>query len=280
MYQAGGTIKNLMDKVASKEYILPAIQREFVWKPAQVCRLFDSLLQGYPFGTFLFWKIKPENRDKYQFYDFVQDYHQRDQPHCDSIDSLADKEFVAVLDGQQRITALNIGLRGSYSWKVAGKWWSSDDAFPLRKLYLNLLGEGEAETSTKYQFEFLTEEQAIKTESEYWFRVGRVLESDIDDLTDELDDSIENKDIRKQARNVLRQLRRTINNEKRAKMPMEWYETLWPDDAARTAHLQAQGISFLVEDISDFASFYDDRKKTLRSRIDMVLNKKTITRHK
>lgn len=210
MYQAGGTIKNLMDKVASKEYILPAIQREFVWKPAQVCRLFDSLLQGYPFGTFLFWKIKPENRDKYQFYDFVQDYHQRDRPHCDSIDSLADKEFVAVLDGQQRITALNIGLRGSYSWKVAGKWWSSDDAFPLRKLYLNLLGEGEAETSTKYQFEFLTEEQAIKTESEYWFRVGRILESDIDDLTDELDDSIENKEIRKQARNVLRQLRRTI----------------------------------------------------------------------
>jgi hypothetical protein len=210
MYQAGGTIKNLMDKVNSKEYILPAIQREFVWKPDQICRLFDSLLQGYPFGTFLFWKIKPENRAKYQFYDFVRNYHQRDFPHCERIEKLEDKEFVAVLDGQQRITALNIGLRGSYSWKVAGKWWSSDDAFPLRKLHLNLLGVENSETNSMYQFEFLTAEQVIQTETDYWFSVDRILESDIDDLTDELDDSIENKETRKLARNVLRQLRRTI----------------------------------------------------------------------
>ena len=32
----------------------PAIQREFVWKPEQIAKLFDSLMQGYPFGTFLF----------------------------------------------------------------------------------------------------------------------------------------------------------------------------------------------------------------------------------
>ena len=199
-----------MDKVDSKEYILPAIQREFVWKPDQICRLFDSLLQGYPFGTFLFWKIKPENRTKYQFYGFVRNYHQRDFPHCERIEKLENKEFVAVLDGQQRITALNIGLRGSYSWKVAGKWWSSDDAFPLRKLHLNLLGTENSETNSMYQFEFLTPEQVIQTETNCWFSVDRILESDIDDLTDELDDSIENKETRKLARNVLRQLRRTI----------------------------------------------------------------------
>ena len=58
MYQAGGTIKDLLTKVEQHDYILPAIQREFVWKPEQICQLFDSLLQGYPFGTFLFWKIK------------------------------------------------------------------------------------------------------------------------------------------------------------------------------------------------------------------------------
>lgn len=52
MYQAGGTIRSLLDKVAEQEYLLPAIQREFVWRPEQICRLFDSLLQGYPFGTF------------------------------------------------------------------------------------------------------------------------------------------------------------------------------------------------------------------------------------
>jgi hypothetical protein len=214
MYQAGGTISKLMEKVADKEYILPAIQREFVWKPDQICRLFDSLLQGYPFGTFLFWKIKPENRNLYQFYDFVRHYHQRDRPHCEQISELPEQEFVAVLDGQQRMTALNIGLRGSYCWKVPGKWWSSDEAFPERKLYLNLLGDPDGESSAVYEFEFLTRDQSTATElpdsSEHWFLVSRILEEDIDELTDELDDLIPDKEARKKARNVLRQLRRTI----------------------------------------------------------------------
>ena len=75
--QTGGTIETLLNKVEQHEYTLPAIQREFVWRPDQICQLFDSLLQGYPFGTFLFWKIKTENLRQYQFYDFMRDYHQR-----------------------------------------------------------------------------------------------------------------------------------------------------------------------------------------------------------
>ena len=42
--------------------MLPAIQREFVWGPDQICRLFDTLMQGYPFGTFLYWQVEPENK--------------------------------------------------------------------------------------------------------------------------------------------------------------------------------------------------------------------------
>ena len=29
----------------------------FVWRPEQVCNLFDSLMQGYPFGEFMFWRV-------------------------------------------------------------------------------------------------------------------------------------------------------------------------------------------------------------------------------
>ena len=62
MYQTGGTIKETLQAIQQSKYVLPAIQREFVWKPEQIARLFDSLMQGYPFGTFLFWKVEGTGR--------------------------------------------------------------------------------------------------------------------------------------------------------------------------------------------------------------------------
>ncbi|HCQ4576774.1 TPA: DUF262 domain-containing protein [Escherichia albertii] len=212
MYQAGGTIRSLLDKVAEQEYLLPAIQREFVWRPEQICRLFDSLLQGYPFGTFLFWKIKPENRDSYQFYQFMQHYHERDNYHCENVTKLPEREFIAVLDGQQRITALNIGLRGSFAWKLTGKWWRNDDAFPVRRLHLNLLSQPDLESGTMYDFEFLTDDKASLDSCEYWFRVGRIMEEE-DALIDEVtDDARLTTGQRKEARSTLRHLCRTIHD--------------------------------------------------------------------
>jgi uncharacterized protein with ParB-like and HNH nuclease domain len=68
-------------RIAKNEWVLPAIQREFVWRPEQTARLFDSLMQGYPFGAFLFWRVEPTSSSKYRFYGFVREYHQRDAPH-------------------------------------------------------------------------------------------------------------------------------------------------------------------------------------------------------
>ena len=49
----------------------------------------------------------------------------------------SDNRF-AVLDGQQRLICLNIGLRGSHTVKLPNKWWDNPDAFPKRYLYLDL----------------------------------------------------------------------------------------------------------------------------------------------
>ena len=46
MYKPGGTISDALIRIQNKSYVLPAIQREFVWKPEQIERLFDSLMQG------------------------------------------------------------------------------------------------------------------------------------------------------------------------------------------------------------------------------------------
>ena len=87
VYQTGHTIEKTLDQIHRHDLVLPAIQREFVWHPEQIGRLFDSLMQGYPFGTFLYWRVDAENSGKFKFYDFVLDYHERDDPHCTQLGS-------------------------------------------------------------------------------------------------------------------------------------------------------------------------------------------------
>lgn len=176
MYKPGGTIADALGRIQNKSYVLPAIQREFVWKPEQIERLFDSLMQGYPFGTFLFWKVEGETSGKFKFYDFVLNYHQRDAAHCPELGRLHSQTVTAVLDGQQRLTALNIGLRGSMAIKQPNKWWTNPDAFPVRTLRLDLLASPSAdEDGVRYRFRFLDDQQASRHEGACWFNVPDIL---------------------------------------------------------------------------------------------------------
>ncbi|PPS21006.1 DUF262 domain-containing protein [Brachyspira murdochii] len=116
MSYKSNTIKNIIDGIYEKNYVLPAIQREFVWKPEQIIKLFDSILRGYPIGSFLFWNINSNNINDYIFYDFIKDYHEKDFRHNPK-HNIENKNIVSILDGQQRLTSLYIGLKGSYSYK-------------------------------------------------------------------------------------------------------------------------------------------------------------------
>jgi len=175
-YQTPVTVKATLDRIWKHDYVLPAIQREFVWNPKQICKLFDSLMQGFPVGTFLFWKIEPATSKNFCFFDFSREYHQRDKPHCPPLGKAPDGPVTAVLDGQQRLTALNVGLRGSLAVKEPNKWWNNPKAFPVKKLYLDLLHEPiPGEEGAIYRFEFLTDERAAAlTSGEFWFPVNRI----------------------------------------------------------------------------------------------------------
>ena len=176
MYKPGGTIAAALEKIQTKSYVLPAIQREFVWKPEQIERLFDSLMQGYPFGTFLFWTVGPETSGKFKFYDFVLNYHQRDAAHCPELPKLHNQTVTAVLDGQQRLTALNIGLRGSLALKQPYKRMNNSLAFPKKTLHLNLLATPQPdEDGVVYKFRFLSEDQIVRDEASLWFPVPDIL---------------------------------------------------------------------------------------------------------
>ena len=179
MHQQGGTIENALDSIAGHEFVLPAIQREFVWRPEQVCNLFDSVMQGYPFGELMLWRVAPENAGQYRWYDFVRNYHQRNNPHCPELGAIHNKPLTAVLDGQQRLTAFNIGLRGSMARKLPYRWWNNPHAFPARVLALDLLSAPEPdEEGSRYAFEFIDENRIGQEGNRLWFRVSDILKLD------------------------------------------------------------------------------------------------------
>ena len=187
-FQTPITIEKALQGITAHEYVLPAIQREFVWKPEQICAFFDSLMRRYPIGSFLFWEIPAADLGDYVFYDFIRNYHERRAAHCEVVpnDALpASKPTVAILDGQQRMTALNVGLRGSHARRLPRKHWKNPDAFPKKKLYLNIAAQAkENDDKLMYDFRFLTKEEATanKSDGAYWFPVPKIR-----DLTDGTD---------------------------------------------------------------------------------------------
>lgn len=176
MYKPGGSIDHTLTEIGKNNYVLPAIQREFVWRPEQIERLFDSLMQGYPIGTFLFWKVEPENAQTFKFYDFVRHYHERNSAHCPELDQIGDRPLIAVLDGQQRLTALNIGLRGSMAWRSKGQRRNNPLAYPKRTLHLDLINTTpKDESGIHYRFKFLEPEKATEDPDAIWFEVPHIL---------------------------------------------------------------------------------------------------------
>jgi len=81
-----------------------------------------------------------------------------------------------VLDGQQRLTALNIGLRGSMAIKEPNKWRTNPNAFPKKTLHLDLLAaRGEDEEGEAYCFRFLESEKASSDQVALWYPVPDIL---------------------------------------------------------------------------------------------------------
>jgi len=169
------TIAEAIESIQSNQYILPAIQREFVWSDKQIENMFDSLMRGYPIGSFLFWQIQPDKLSDFQFYQFMDRYHQRDYSHNEPIYLTGEQSKIAVLDGQQRLTALNIGLKGYYASKLPYYRWNSDHAFPKRILHLDLLAKPDEEQEMAYSFKMMEPDKVKNDDKMFWFPVGDIL---------------------------------------------------------------------------------------------------------
>jgi uncharacterized protein with ParB-like and HNH nuclease domain len=178
-YQTPISIKQAIDKIDLQQYLLPAIQREFVWGNDKIELLFDSLMRNYPIGSFLMWKVQNENKIVHRYYSVLKKYREKYHTHCEEVNTNAIPDFEAVLDGQQRLTALYIGLKGSYAYKKKNFGWKdNENSLPTRKLFLclneNSIDEDENEDGRVYDFKFMTKEE-IASSTSIWFEVGQIL---------------------------------------------------------------------------------------------------------
>lgn len=173
-YETPLTIAEVMKDISNNKYVLPSIQRDYVWDTEQIETLFDSLMQDYPIGAFLFWEIEKSRLLDYDFYEFLRNYHEKNNTHNKKVDLKGSDGVTAVLDGQQRLTSIYIGLKGSYAYRLKYKQKKSENAYPVRYLYLNLTEDAESETN-KYDFRFLTDKEYAGMTEGFWYRVGDIL---------------------------------------------------------------------------------------------------------
>ena len=177
-------------------YFLPDIQRDYVWlnnpQEKKIEQLFDSILRGYPIGTFLFWKLKKtdietdrnkDSKDKlnFQLYKFIENYDVRNTYNEKiNIEKINSDDLNIVLDGQQRLTSLYIGIKGSRTLRKPRGRWDNPSSFEEKKLYLNLRHiPNEENPDDNYQFDFLLpNDLPTKDDNNNWFKVGDILNID------------------------------------------------------------------------------------------------------
>ena len=160
------TISDAITNIESRKFLLPAIQRKFVWSSEQIEVLFDSIMRDYPINSFMMWNVTSEKtKNSYKFYEFLKEYRAFFKDENPFFNTRGYSDFMAIIDGQQRLTSLYLGLKGTYAYKMPRKWWKdNEDCLPTRKLYLNLTAELPKDDERKmiYGFKFLSQPDVNK----------------------------------------------------------------------------------------------------------------------
>jgi uncharacterized protein with ParB-like and HNH nuclease domain len=175
-FQTPISIATAIEDIDNNRFLLPAIQREFIWDNTQIELLFDSIMRHYPISSFLFWRVEGDTKHQYKYYSFLKHFRERYQTHNAEFDTNGVSDFMAVLDGQQRLASIYIGLKGSYAYKLPRLWWENTErSIPTRHLYLNIIDKlVDEEDGRIYDFQFLTKEE-YHVEKDKWFKVGDIL---------------------------------------------------------------------------------------------------------
>lgn len=100
---------DFISRVEQGRVRIPHFQRNFVWELKASAKLVDSMLKGYPIGTFILWQTKEELRSV------------RSIGNLTFIDHKSGESVYYILDGQQRITSFFAAITGANISRERGK---------------------------------------------------------------------------------------------------------------------------------------------------------------
>lgn len=102
----GRQYNDIINNVNNGIYQIPKFQRDFVWSKEQTAKLIDSLLKGFPIGSFILWKTNQKLKSLKKIGGVI-------------FNEVKDGDYVYyILDGQQRMTSLYLALSGTQIEKV------------------------------------------------------------------------------------------------------------------------------------------------------------------
>jgi hypothetical protein len=122
------SLKDLLAMAGKNEdatLLIPDLQRPYIWDPGQVVVLVDSLIRGWPFGTLLTWKVKPDDQAR----ELARSYWKVADRTGDGEGQLIMSKhppatFHMVLDGQQRVQSLLLAFGGDgWGFKLLDRQW-------------------------------------------------------------------------------------------------------------------------------------------------------------
>lgn len=160
------SIKDAVRGIDKNEYILPSLQRKFIWKPKQIENLFNSIMMGFPINFFIFWKVRSKTANDYVFYEFLKKHSANSSDNYSyyeqhKINSVSEERTV-VVDGQQRLNSLYLALWGTCKFKTQNK-----QEIHEKKLYLIMTGKENEKTDHDYEFKFFSNNEQKEYKKRY-----------------------------------------------------------------------------------------------------------------
>lgn len=116
---------DLVSEIVTGQVKIPQFQRKFVWGIKESAKLLDSVIKGYPIGTFIYWRTNERLRSIRNLGNIT-------------LPEPIEGEFINyVLDGQQRLTSLFATLKGLEIIDDEGK------TYDYSKMYIDLNAESD-----------------------------------------------------------------------------------------------------------------------------------------